>query len=641
MAGNAYSSRLIRFGTFEVDPKSGELFKQGRRIKLQGQPFEILNSLLKCPGELVTREELKDRLWPTEAAGDFDRGLNRAINRLREALGDAAESPRLIETVPRRGYRFIGTIQDPEKFDPQSPAAALETAPPPPPAAPPIERATVLRRPVILIATGLTLLALVLIWTVVNWRQVSQNRPSSAQIRSIAVLPLENLSNDPNEEFFADAMTDELITDLAKLPGLRVISRTSILPFKRKPTPLSEIASTLGVDAVIEGTVSRSNRKIRITSQLVQAREDRHLWAESYERDLTDVLDIQQEISTAIAREIQLVISPQSAARQANPLKVSAAAYDNYLKGRFFWDRRNETDIYGAIRYFERAIQLEPRYAAAYAGLADAYFSLCWDNDVLPPREAFPKGKAAALQALEIDPANSEAHASLSWVKLWYEWDWPGAENEAKAAIHANPNYATAHHHYARYLAIMGRFDEALRETQETMKLDPLGPIAGGSLAWNSYYARQYTTTVKQSLTMIEMYPSLPGFYAFLGLAKEQQGQIPDAIKAFEQAVEKNPALHADLAELGYAYALSGNRAKVREIIDRLTGRSRKAYVPAYDFALLYFGLRQDDEAFKWLEKAYVEHSHYLVPLNVDPKFDRLRSDPRFVGLLRRIGFGK
>lgn len=301
---------------------------------------------------------------------------------------------------------------------------------------------------------------------------------------------------------------------------------------------------------------------------------------------------------------------------------------------------RTENGASEAIRLFERAIDLEPGYAAAYAGLADAYFVLGWDLGTLPPRDAFPRGRAAALRALRIDPANSDAHASLSWEKLWYEWDWAGAEYEAKAAINANPNSATAHHHYSRYLAMMGRFDESLRESRRTLELDPISPFGRGNLAWNCYMARQYTTSLEQSRLMVEMYPNMPGFHAFQGLALEEQGHVQEAVGQFEQAVKLAP-WHMSLAQLGYAYGISGNRAAARKVLNGFFEHSREAYVPAYNFAVVYLGVHQDDEAFRWLNKAFEERSPYLVNLKVYPIFDRLRSDPRFIDLLRRIGFAR
>ncbi|MGA7414174.1 MAG: winged helix-turn-helix domain-containing protein [Bryobacteraceae bacterium] len=631
MPGTEDRQRLISFATFQVDLGTGELLKQGRKVKLQGQPFALLALLLEHPGQIVTRDELKDRIWGSETVGDFDRGLNRAVNKIREALGDSAESPRYLETIPRRGYRFIGVIQPDRNVEAERMPASLPPDPVPAGSISGSRASTAYRwssgrRSLILL---LALVAFAAVWRFRQTLNPFAPGHQASQIHSIAVLPLENLSNDAGEEYFADGVTDQLITDLAKFRQLRVISRTSVMRFKKKRASLSEIAAALKVDAVVEGTVVRSNQKVRITAQLVQPGEERHLWAETYERKLTDVMDVQEEIATAIAKQIQLALQTESRGEQQRP--VSAAAYDEYLRGRFFWERRTEKGAYEAIQHFNRATELEPDYAAAYAGIADAYFVLSLDRGVLPPAEGFPKGKAAALKALQIDPSNSEAHASLAWEKLFYEWDWAGAEKEANLAIYQNPNNATAHRNYSRYLALMGRFDESLKESRKTLELEPLGPFSGGNLAWNSYLARQYPEAVKQSQVMINMYPTMTGFYSFLGWAKEQQGQFAEAIGASRQS--------GDVVDLGYAYALSGNRAETTKIVDRLSKTASKTYVPATSFALLYLGLGQNDEGFKWLEKAYAERSPHLVYLKVDPKFDRLRADPRFAELLRRIGF--
>ena len=598
--------RLISFATFQVDLSAGELLKQGRKVKLQGQPFALLALLLEHPGQIVTRNELKDRIWGSETVGDFDRGLNRAVNKIREALGDSAESPRYVETIPRRGYRFIGVIQPDRNVEAERTPASL-----PPSAVPPVSLSDSSEGKASRWAPGrwslilvLALLGFAAFWRFRQTLNPFAPRHRASQIHAIAVLPLENLSNEASEEYFADGITDQLITDLAKIRQLRVISRTSVMPFKKKRASLSEITAALGVDAVVEGTVVRSKERVRITAQLVQPGEERHLWAETYERNLTDVMDIQREIAMAIAKEIQLALQTESGGEQQRP--VSAAAYDEYLRGRFFWERRTEKSAYEAIQHFNRATELEPDYSAAYAGIADAYFVLSLDRGVLPPAEGFPKGKAAAIKALQIDPSNSEAHASLSWEKLFYEWDWAGAEKEANLAISSNPNNATAHRQYSRYLALMGRFDESLRETRKTLELDPLGPISGGNLAWNCYLARQYPEAVKQSQVMINMYPTMTGFYGFLGWAKEQQGQLAEAIGAFQQA--------GDMEDLGYAYALAGNRAQTTRIVDQLSKTATKTYVPPTSFALLYLGLGQNDEVFKWLEKAYAERSPLGLP---------------------------
>ncbi len=616
--------RIVRFGTFEADLVSGELFKNGRKLKLQEQPFQLLAVLVRRPGQVITREDLQKLIWPSDTFVDFDQGLNRAVNKLREALDDSAGTPRFIETVPRRGYRFIAPVLEP----------ILDTVPTPAerPVAAKIPRS---RKAQAIAATALFVLAAIGLGI---WRGGVFHQTSRPRFKSIAVLPLEDLSHDPEQAYFADGMADELITELAGIGSLDVISRTSVQRFKGTREPLASIARQLRADAIVEGTVLRSGNRVRVTVQLIDATADRHIWAESYERELGDVLSLQQRLAQDIALQVSASLTPGEQQTLARARPINPEAWDSYLRGRFFLNQRTEEGAHESIRYFERAINLEPSFAKAFAGLADTNFVLVWDRGAVRPAEGFEKGKAAALKALELDPDLAEAHASLIWEKLLYEWNWPDAEREARIAIRLSPNYATAHHHYSRFLALMGRFDECMRETRRTLELDPMDPIAGGNLAWNTYLARQYDQSAKQSLEMIHMFPSMSGFNLFLGWAYQAQGKYADALQALKTSVALDSSARGE-AELGYGYAISGNEQAARVIADRLEAMMAKKYLPAYDLALIYVGLRQNDRAFEWLEKAYRERSPYLTNLKVDPQLDPVRSDPRFRELMRRVGF--
>ncbi|MBV9764150.1 MAG: winged helix-turn-helix domain-containing protein [Acidobacteriaceae bacterium] len=622
MPGNAAHSRFIRFATFELDPESGELFRQGRRVKIQGQPFEILVWLLRRPGEVVGREELKERLWPSETAGDFNQGLNRAINRVREALGDSAENPRFIETLPRRGYRFIGTIQGSDK-------AETAPAPSPPPAASSKNRKLHHRWSWGVIAS-VVLLSAALILKQIHWRFTFTGLPPARQIRSLAVLPLENLSNDPNQEYFADGLTDELITQLAKLGGVRVISRTSVMPYKKVRRPLGEIAADLEVDALVEGTVSRSDQKVKITAQLVEANKERHLWAESFERDITDIVGIQRDISLAIARQIHSALSP--ATRQS---AMPPAVYDSYLKGRFFWNQRTVPTTRTAIEYFNRAIQADPGAALPYAGLADCYNTLAAEMRIAGADEAYAKATKAAVSALELDPALAEAHASLGYTRLYHDWDWQGAKRELERAIELNPSDANAHDWLSHYFVAMGKFDQSYEQSKAALAVDPTDPLRQAHLAWHFLYARQYDRAIEQTQKVLRHDDWLTGGYEFLGLAYEGKGIMSEAIAAFQKMPPSDPET---LSALGHAYGIAGRKREAEGILKELTTRAEREFIPPEFIADVYLGLKDRDHTFEWLEKAYTLRAPRMIYLNVDSNFDPLRSDRRFRELVRKVG---
>jgi TolB-like protein/DNA-binding winged helix-turn-helix (wHTH) protein/Tfp pilus assembly protein PilF len=612
-------SKLLRFGVFEADIHTGELRKAGRKVAIQEQPFRVLIALLERPGEMLSREELRERVWSADTFIDFDTGLNKAIRKIRDVLGDSAESPVYIETLPRRGYRFIAPVETvclmPEPAAAPEPAVAGER---------PSHARLLLSVGGILVLSGL------LVW---GWR--ASHRP---KLDSIAVLPLENLAADPGQEYFADGITDELITELAKIDSLRVISRTSVVRYKRSHKPLGEIARELGANAIVEGTVLRSGDRVRVTAQLIDAARDQHIWAQSYEQTLGDILALQGRVARDIAVHVNARLTGSERQMLAANRSILPEAHDAYLKGHFFWNKRSAKDARQAIQYFERAVELQPDYAEAYAGIAEAYVVLGWDSAVLPPDAAFPRARAAALKALDVDRSSSLAHNALMWVDLFYQWNWTEAEAEAKEAIRLSPSSVTAHHHYSRLLAFTGRFEEALAESRRSVQLDPLDPIAEGSLAWNSYLARRYDDAIRKSLQMIEMYPSMPGYYRFLGWCYEAQGRFPEALEVLRQAQERSDA-PAALADLGNVSAASGDRPAASGFLEKLMELSNHQYVPPYYVALVQAGLHDNGQVFEWLEKAYREHAPDLVFLLTEPRWDAFRSDGRFRDLLARVGF--
>jgi serine/threonine protein kinase/TolB-like protein len=461
--------------------------------------------------------------------------------------------------------------------------------------------------------------------------------PPAPTIQSLAVLPLENLSRDAEQEYFSDGMTEALIAELGQISALRVISRTSVMRFKgaRPPGGLPEIAEQLNVDAVLEGSVMRAADRVRITAQLIDAKADRHLWAHSYERDLRNVLSLQSEVASAIADEIKLKLTPQEQTRLASARPVNPEAYEAYLRGRYYWGQR---DINKSLEYFQQALAADASYALAYAGVAAANAAL---GDplygVLPPREAYPRARAAVEKALELDQSLAEAHTTLAHVKDRYDWDWPGAEREFRRALELNPSYADAHRAYALHLTRTGRTEEGLAEMKRAQQVDPLSLWISMHLGWAYYVDRRYDEALGQLQRTLEMGRNYAPAHWGLGLCYLQKGRYREAIVAFQKAVEQGGLGVASVASLGYAYAVSGNRTGAVKILEQLQEESKRRYVPAAWIAAVYAGLGKKDQAFSWLEKAYEDRS--LLYLKVDPMFDSLRSDPRLQDLLRRMNF--
>ncbi len=613
---------VLRFGTYELALQSGELRKAGVRIRVQQQPLKVLEILLERPGEVVTREELRSRIWPQESFGDFDQAVNVAIAKLRGALGDSAESPRYIETLPKRGYRFIAEVTVVDQL-----RSFAE----------PDSKVTV-RGPLRLsLAWKICALTVVLLLVMLTAWILYSRWHRSPEIRSLAVLPLESLSGDASQDYFADGMTDELITDLGQISALRVISRTSVMPYKRARRPLPEIARELHVDAVVEGTVLRSGDRVRITAQLVQVPAERHLWAQSYEGDVRDALTLQSQVAHAVAQQIRIKLSPREQIALKNKKVVDPEAYEAYLKGRYFWNKRTANGLKTAVAYFNQAIEKDPSYSQAYTGLADSYALMGdWQYGVMAPKEAFPKAKAAAVEALKLDNTLAEAHTSLAFCFDIFDWDWDSAEREFKQAIELNPGYATAHHWYAWHLIVLGRNTEAIAEIRKAANLDPLSLIISADVAEVLLVARLYDQSIQQSLSTIAMDPNFAVAHYQLGQAYTQQHMYTEAIAELQKATELAGADTPFIANLGYAYAVSGRRSEAMKLLEEVKNRPDRGFSNASEVALIYVGLGDKDQATTWLEKAYEEH--FNPSILVRPAFDPLRSDKRFQDLMRRVG---
>ena len=594
--------------------------------------------LLEHAGQVVGREELQKKLWPADTFVDFDHGLNKAISKIRESLGDSAESSRFVETVGRRGYRFLADVRVVDSTPVRSP----ELAPQPHPTADARDRQdpagtlaiTHLLTPRARKISTFVLLALLA--SLAAWKLHSGNRASPV-IRSLAVLPLESLSSDASQDYFADGMTDELISDLGQISALRVISRTSMMAYKHTHKSLPQIARELNVDGVVEGTVLRSGDQVRITAQLIEGTTDRHVWSQSYQGELRDALALQNNVARAIADQIRINVNPQEQAALGNVAIVNPAAYESYLKGRYFWNKRTADGLKVALAYFNEAVEEDSKYAQAYSGLADTYALLGdWQYAVMTPKEALPKAKAAAIKALELDSALGEAHNSLAFCLDGFDWDFDSAGKEFRRAIELNPGYATAHHWYAWHLALLHRYDEAIVEMRKAANVDPLSLIINADLAELLALAHSYDESIRQSRKTIEMDPNFGLAHNHLGQAYLQKHMNDAAVAELHEAVKLSGGSPTCIANLARACVASGKRSEAVKLLSDLTKRSTPGQSHASEIAVIYASLGDTDQAVNWLEIGFEERFNPGVLLR--PGFDSLRSDPRFEDLVRRVG---
>ena len=642
-------AQLVRFDRFELDLRAGELRKGGIRIRLQEQPLQVLQALLEKPGQLVTCEDLQKRIWPADTFVDFDHGLHAAVNRLRTALSDSAERPRYVETVSRRGYRFIGKVDNSDETIRTQPGVIHPPTPKP-------------YRRLWNSWTGMfggflgavAIAALLVAGNVYGLRDWLFGRLKPHSFRSLAVLPLENLSRDPKQDYFADGMTEQLITELSKVGNLKVISRTSVMQYKGSKKSLPRIAAELHVDAVVEGAVQLVDNRVRVTAQLVDGETDEHIWADIYDRELSNVLLLQSEVAGDIAKQIDLELTPQQQLRlktSAHP--VNPDAYQSYLLGRYYWNMRTGEGLAKAGQYFADAIQKDPNFALAYSGQADyfAYLTVLGGPEIMKPRDAMSQARTAASKALQLDDSLAEAHASMGNILHNYDWNWAAAEKEYKRAIELNPNYAMAHHLYAHLLIETGRTQESLAEAHRALGLDPYSPFINNGLARQYYLSRQYDKAAAQCLIGLQINPSYFPARIQLALAYEQTGKLQQAIVELEQVaglmtgsgVPANagqplidvPVVHA---LLGHAYAVSGRKADALKQLSKLQSATTRRYIPPSYFAIIWMGLGNNQQALTWLNQGYEDRSEHMLYLGLEPLIDPIRSDPRFSVLLKKIG---
>jgi TolB-like protein/DNA-binding winged helix-turn-helix (wHTH) protein/Flp pilus assembly protein TadD len=633
MSVSAPAPHILRFDIFELDIRAGELRKRAVRLRLQGQPLQVLATLLRRAGDLVTREELRAEIWSADTFVDFDHSLHNAIARIRETLGDSAESPRYIETLPRRGYRFIAQVEAAGISAPDGSAPGKQGEESPVRVARTRSRA----------AQALILVTLVVIGPAL-WlgRTVAHRTSADLSLRSIAVLPLDNLSGDPSQDYFVNGMTDELITDLAKLNSLRVISRTSVMRYKDTKKALPEIARELNVDAIVEGSVVRSGKRVRITAQLLHGPTDRHLWAETYERDLGDVLRLQSEVAEAIAQQVRAQLTPQQQARFRSAPAVNPDAYDAYLRGRYYLSNQftMAQPLTLAKSYFEESVRKDPGFALAYSGLADSYVYLAFFGR-LPPDRAYRSAKEALSKALELDDSIGEAHDTLGVLSWRFEWDWDAAEREFDRAIALAPSYSCAHEDRAVYLSFMGRRAEALTEMAKSRELD-LGPSSTMTESGAYYQLRDYEGLLQASRRGVVSNPNEWVMHYDLGVGYQGTGKRLEAISEYQKAVELSGGDQDATAALAHGFAVIGRKAEAKKILRDLEQKSKSSYVSPYVIATIYAGLGEKNRAFQFLEKAFQEKSLDIGwQIKADLRIDNLRSDPRFQNLLRRVGLPK
>ena len=623
--------KVVSFGAYEFSAESGQLRKEGMRVRLEGQPLAILQMLLGRPGEIVTREELQKKLWPGDTFVDFEHSLNAAVKRLRAALNDSADQPRYIETLARRGYRFVaptnGVGADREREKPV--VGTVESQAPP--------RVSFLKKRFWVVAGAALCVIAIAGW---GWR-LSRNRlttPAVPPVRSLAVLPLENLSGDPLQEYLADGMTEELIGRLANIRGLRVISRTSAMHFKNTTLSVPEIAKTLGVDAIVEGSIIREGGEVRVHAELIRGATDEHIWAGEYQREYRSLLALQDEVTRNITERIEISLTPQERLTLAYTHPIDPEAHEDYLKGRYHFNQRTQDALNTSTRFFQQAVMRDPGYALAYSGLADAYAMLGFRGG-FPSKDALSRAKAAALKAIELDDNLAEPHASLAFIAETYEWNWAMAEREYKRAVQLNPGDARTHNWYAGYLMYTGRLEEGISEARRARELDPLSLPVNNALAGRLLAAGRYDLALEQVQKTLQLDPHFAPARQTLGWAYLHNGKREEAIQEFQRALQLSGTEDTDLMlDLGFAYAIAGKRREAGRILDKLKSLRERGVVPSGSIAILYGALGDSNEAFAWLEKAYEERDPQLTYLKAGRRFEPLRQDPRFRELVQRVG---
>jgi TolB-like protein/DNA-binding winged helix-turn-helix (wHTH) protein/Tfp pilus assembly protein PilF len=656
----ARGNSVFRFGPYELRTDSQEFRKHGTRLKLRGQPFLVLVTLLERAGEVVTRDEIRERIWASDTFVDFEHGLNTSIKKVRQVLCDSATEPRYIETLPRLGYRFIAPVESSPAKEAATQATEVEPAERSAeklpafadsgkepaangngaPAKPtrnklvpwPLSVAFALLTGAVLVASVGSIGG---VRSIYDRLHKDAGRPKT--YNSLAVLPLQSLSGDTGQEYFADGITDEIITNFAQVGDLRVISRTSAMRYKNATEPARQIGKDLGADALVEGTVERVGTRVRVRVQLIDAASDRYLWAKVYDRELSDVLILESSIAYDIVEQTRGQMSAQAAFHSAaGPRAVNPKAYELYLQGRYFWSKRSSEALSKSIDLFQQAVALDPKMAVAYAGLADAYSIL--GSDVLPVEVAQQRARQAANTAIALDPSVAEGHAAKALVAFYYDWDWKTAGTEFETALRLNPNYAVAHQWYSYYLEAMERFPDALREAQRAQELDPLSLSINTTLASKYVSSQQYDQAIAISKRVLEMDPSFVPAHRCLASVYEGKKMWPEAIDELKQEVDLSQQSARALGDLAYGLGLKGNRKDALKIVQTLEDLSARKFVSAFEVAKVFAALHDYPNALLYLEKSYRQRESQIPFLNVTTTLYPLHSDPQFIALVKRVG---
>jgi TolB-like protein/Tfp pilus assembly protein PilF len=568
----------VSFNDFELDAAAGELYRNGHKLKLQEQPLQVLQILLEQPGKVISREELQRRIWPSDTFVDFDHGINNAIKRLREALGDPAENPKFIETIPRRGYRFIGEIQTP---------------------------------------------------------QVTAE--SNGSVDSIAVFPLFNAASDPDTDYLSTGIPGSVIQSLSRISGLRVIAWGMLADLKDVGFDPLAIGRKLRVKAVLTGRLCVRSTRLRLQIDLIDTTTGQELWGEQYDRELTELFKVQDEVSTEVSHKLRVKLSGEDQTQVTRRYTDDIEAYRLYVRGRRYGEIRSVEGFRKAVECLQEAVRRDPGYALAYAELAQVLHTPAYYASV-SPHEAYPKARQIALKALAMDDTIAEAHDALATIIQNYDRDWIGSEKEYRWSIELNPNYPVGRFHFAMHLAMRGRFEEAVKQAQEGQTRDPVSGIMNAGLAWILVTARDFDWCVEQAHTAIEVDPTVTLSYVALGTAYEQKAMYTEAISSYEKGISLGGAVALSKAFLGHVQGLSGERARACEILKELDEMSRRGYMPALNRAIIYDGLKEADLGIQALEESLQSRDTLILSIKVWPQFDYLRTDPRFPEIERRLG---
>ena len=632
-SNEAVSSNLIRFGgEFELDRGAYELRRAGQPLRLARIPMELLLLLLQQPGQLVTREQIAEKVWGKDVFLDVDNGINAVVRRIRQVLEDDSEQPRFIQTVVGRGYRFIATIEEAvpsPTFLPAAAAQAPESFLEPEKIQP--SGVTIPSRSRRMIAVSTVALVFVIV-ALIAGRWFARSR---GHIESIAVLPFVNTSGDPEIEYLSDGITEGIINGLSQLPRMQVLARSTVFHYKGHDADPQRVGRDLAVRAVLAGTLARHGEDVRVQAELIDVSNGSELWGEQYNRKLSDIAAVQQEVVRDISDKLKLRLSGEDRDRLRRRTSESWEAYDLYLRGRYHWNKFSDESLEKAIGYFQQAIDKDPNYALAYAGLADAYHEL---SSFYPPREVMPKAKAAAMKALELDDSVAEAHAALGWVNWKFDWDWIGAEKEFQRSIELSPNYAIGHGMYALYLDSMSRGDEGMAQHKRARELDPLSLVINANLGEALCDSHLYDEAIEQYRKTLEIEANFAPVHEDLGEAYERKGMYREAVAEWQKSLIAG-GNSGIAATFGQAYSKLGYKGALQTWLDQLTSPSSRAYVSPFFIATLYARLGESDRGLEWLAKAYLQRDGDLVFLKVEPALDDLRSDPRYAELVRKVGF--